>query len=1129
MSASQSLTKDFFELIKGIGEAKSKQEEDRIILQEIVNLKRILAGPSSDRGRGHGNGGGSHSYKDDGFSHHSSPVHGRDAYGSNAHAHSSFGKATDRARDIFNSAKDAAQSATAAASAAASSNMVAGGPPPLSASKKRSREFLVRLMYVEMLGHDASFGYIKAVELAASSSILHKRTGYVTCGACLSPSHEFRFMLVNQLQRDLGSANVLEASVALLAVSRLITADMVPAVATEVSKLVHHGSDMVRKKSIFALHRLHCLDPNTVAGPDLVAHLRRMLCDRDPGVMGATLSIIESICCGTGVHSRTNKSRNPTTAALYPTATPFKDLVPSLVSILKQVCEHRLPSDYDYHRMPAPWIQMKIIRILGTLGRGDLRSSEGMYEILSDCMRRSDTGINVGYAVCYECVRTITTIYPNTVLLDAAADAISRFITSRNHNLKYIGVTGLAAIVKDHPKYAAQHQMSVIECLEDPDETLQRKTLDLLFRMTNPINVQFITDKLLQFLRTTSDEYLRRDLVTRIAQIAERYAPSNSWYVQAVTALFDIAGDLVRPDVAHNLMTLIAEGSEDNEEGDEDAIRREAVEMFVDLLDRPAAPSKILMDTMAWVLGEYAYLAEESLDAIVIKISALAQKPGHAPSTKKYLVAAIMKLVAQAGTCPPVATHVIDDFTRSRDVDLQQRCLEFQGMLATANHLLAEVLPVDASCEDIEADAGLSFLDAYVQTALANGAASYSPPAEDDSDDDDSLGASVARKPKFNITPYAEPTKPQHQIKVDHGGLPASNGAPNGTHGGNRPAPGPEAANTLQLRNVANVWGKPAPATGGAMPIAPAPAPTPGAGYGNPPSQPYGNPPSQPYGNQPYGTAAPAPSAGAPREMTEKERMAAALFGGIPGSGAPPPPTKGAFATSRPARTKPAPRAAPPAANPEPTPPPAPAPPAPAPLEKSMDLLDLGDFSPVPHTAAAPAPHDPFAAAPASAVPPPPPAPPLPAPAPAPPADPFAGAGLLGSSTDAPLGGLANAQPPANSLFQHAGAPLRPKTLSTPEFGQRWGSCPCTKMGGAAGSFRDLAQMMGVLETTGLHPVEAITATGEGILAGTVQDALVLLHGKMGEGGRVHFTVKGTQQGIVDGLVAFCTTRLQSS
>ena len=58
-----------------------------------------------------------------------------------------------------------------------------------------------------------------------------------------------------------------------------------------------------------------------------------------------------------------------------------------------------LTADYDYHRMPAPWIQIQLLRILALLGHGDQAASEGMYEILSEVMRRADTGINVGYAV----------------------------------------------------------------------------------------------------------------------------------------------------------------------------------------------------------------------------------------------------------------------------------------------------------------------------------------------------------------------------------------------------------------------------------------------------------------------------------------------------------------------------------------------------------------------------------------------------------------------------------------------------------------------------------------------------------------------------------------------------------
>ena len=38
--------------------------------------------------------------------------------------------------------------------------------------------------------------------------------------------------------------------------------------------------------------------------------------------------------------------------------------------------EHRLSRDFDYHRIPAPWIQLKLLRILAYLGTADQRASE---------------------------------------------------------------------------------------------------------------------------------------------------------------------------------------------------------------------------------------------------------------------------------------------------------------------------------------------------------------------------------------------------------------------------------------------------------------------------------------------------------------------------------------------------------------------------------------------------------------------------------------------------------------------------------------------------------------------------------------------------------------------------------
>jgi AP-4 complex subunit epsilon-1 len=190
---------------------------------------------------------------------------------------------------------------------------------------------------------------------------------------------------------------------------------------------------MIRKKAVMVLFKMHKQFPQAIDQMDV--KMKKALCDKDPQVMAATLNYFAD---------QVRKSPSD-----------YKDLVNSFVVILKQIVEHRLPREYDYHRIPAPWIQMKLLEILAYLGADDKQASENMYEIISTTLKRADdAGINIGYALVYQCLKTITMIYPSQSLMDTVTTTISRFLSSDSHNLKYIGITGLASIVKIDSKYA---------------------------------------------------------------------------------------------------------------------------------------------------------------------------------------------------------------------------------------------------------------------------------------------------------------------------------------------------------------------------------------------------------------------------------------------------------------------------------------------------------------------------------------------------------------------------------------------------------------------------------------------------------------------------------------------------
>lgn len=82
--------------------------------------------------------------------------------------------------------------------------------------------------------------------------------------------------------------------------------------------------------------------------------------------------------------------------------------------------------------MAHPLCQIKLLKILALLGAADKAASENMYSVLADVLRKSDTGATIGNAILYECICTVTSIYPNTKLLGQSAEVTSRFLKVRH-------------------------------------------------------------------------------------------------------------------------------------------------------------------------------------------------------------------------------------------------------------------------------------------------------------------------------------------------------------------------------------------------------------------------------------------------------------------------------------------------------------------------------------------------------------------------------------------------------------------------------------------------------------------------------------------------------------------------
>uniref|UniRef100_A0A8C2AVN6 AP-4 complex subunit epsilon n=1 Tax=Cyprinus carpio TaxID=7962 RepID=A0A8C2AVN6_CYPCA len=651
---------------------------------------------------------------------------------------------------------------------------------------KQMREIMVRAMYCEMLGYDASFTYIHAIKLAQQGGVLEKRVGYLAVSLFLNEGHELLLLLVNTVLKDLQSTNLIEVCMALTVVAQVFPKDMIPAVLPLVEDKLSHPKEIIRRKAVLALYKFYLIAPNQVQ--HIHAKFSKALSDKDPGVMASSLHIYLQL--------------------IRESPDSYKDLTGSFVTILKQVLGGKLPVDFNYHSVPAPWLQIQLLRILSLLGKEDQSTSELMYEVLDESLRRAEMNHNITYAILYECVKAVYTIHPKAELLEKAARCIGNFVLSPKINLKYLGLKALTYVVQHDAKLALQHQMTIIECLDHSDFTIKRETLELLFRITNAQNVTVIVEKMLDFLRSCNDEHTIIHLVGKVAELAEKYpfnkpdcyvpiktltfAPDNSWFIQTMNDVFSIGGDLLQQDVPNNFLRLLAEGKPE----EDDQLRLYAVESYLTVLKGHTSHlPQCFLQVMSWVLGEYAHL-QESVDRreVIRLLTQLLDQRSVSSETRVWILSALTKI-------PEGQTDLILDLAESlsssQDTVLRQQAQELRH-LSQDSQLHEWVLPRGAPWDGIEVvDSSLSFLDGFVSEALAAGAAPYKPPHQ------------RQEELSLNLEPYSFSLPVSlSSCSITDRQSPTLLSVSSGLSGNSAELSQKAGSSTLILEGVKRVWGK---------------------------------------------------------------------------------------------------------------------------------------------------------------------------------------------------------------------------------------------------------------------------------------------------------------------------------
>jgi AP-2 complex subunit alpha len=165
---------------------------------------------------------------------------------------------------------------------------------------------------------------------------------------------------------------------------------------------------------------------------------------------------------------------------------------------------------------------------------------------------------NAQHAVLFEAISLAIHIDTNSPLVGTAAVLLARFISSKETNVRYLGLDMMAHLAAraESLEPIKKHQATIIISLRDKDISVRRRALDLLYSMCDSGNSEVIVGELLRYLRV-ADYALREEMVLKVAILTEKYATSYKWYVDTILQLISAAGDHVGDEVWYRVVQIV--------------------------------------------------------------------------------------------------------------------------------------------------------------------------------------------------------------------------------------------------------------------------------------------------------------------------------------------------------------------------------------------------------------------------------------------------------------------------------------------------------------------------------------------------------------------------------------------
>jgi len=406
-------------------------------------------------------------------------------------------------------------------------------------AQKLAVRSMTKCMAMSLLGYQTEFIHMTCISLLASQNFTQKRLAYLGICMLLDEKSDILLLSSNIIKKDLSSNNKYIVAAALTTIGEIGTPDMCRDTCPEIIKCLNSTNPYIKKKAALALSKVVRSCPELIETVE--QNLGTIFEDKNHGVLLSGLALVEQVF-----------KAEPKIIKKYK-----KYLVP-MIKYLKNLISTSYAPEYDVNGITDPFLQVRILEILGYFGRASSKENEELEALLNSIPSNTDTTRkNTGNSVLYELVRCIFSYESSKSLKGLGGSILGQFLANKDNNYKYLALNTLNDIAKIDIDTVQKHKNVILEFLKDPDIAIKRRSLDLTYLIVNSENIRQIVTETLDFINSTSNVEFKLELTSKIFYSLEKYSPSLKWEIDVLLKMLCLCEDSINEEIIWKIINLI--------------------------------------------------------------------------------------------------------------------------------------------------------------------------------------------------------------------------------------------------------------------------------------------------------------------------------------------------------------------------------------------------------------------------------------------------------------------------------------------------------------------------------------------------------------------------------------------